>query len=180
MLTQERLKELLHYDPETGIFTWLVRPCNSIQIGNRAGRSDRKGYIRIVYKNKPYLAHWLAWFFVYNKWPNNEIDHINGDPSDNRISNLRDVTRKQNMENKKIYKNNKSGYPGVSWHSRDEKWQARIGHYGKRKSLGTFDNLEDAIAARIQAENKTYTHNSRIKSKQQELGCSDALDLQDR
>jgi len=179
-LTQEKLKELFHYDPEIGTFTWLVRPCNSMQAGNRAGTYDHKGYLRILYKGKLYMGHWLAWLYVYGKWPNNEIDHINGNPSDNTIANLRDVTRKQNMENKKVYKTSKTGYPGVSWHSRDKKWNVRIGHYGKRISLGYFDNLEDAIAVRIQAENKTYTHNSRIKSKQQELGCSDVPDPQVR
>jgi hypothetical protein len=164
MLTQERLKELLHYDQDTGVFTWLISPRNNVPIGGVAGRADRKGYIRISYQKTPYQAHWLAWFFVYNKWPDNEIDHINGNPSDNRISNLRDVTRKQNMENKKIYKNNKSGYSGVTWHSRDKKWQVRIGHYGKRISLGFFDDLNEAISVRIKAENKTYTHNFRIRS----------------
>jgi hypothetical protein len=170
MLTQERLKELLHYDKETGIFTWLNSPRNNVSTGSVAGRIDKKGYVRIVYQTKPYLAHWLAWFFVYNKWPDNELDHINGNPTDNRISNLRDVTRKQNMENKKIYKTNKSGYSGVTWHSRDKKWNVRIGHYGKRISLGYFDNLDEAIAVRIKAENKTYTHNNRVKLLQQELG----------
>lgn len=164
MLTQERLKELLHYDQDTGVFTWLISPRNNVFIGSVAGRTDRKGYIRISYQKTPYQAHWLAWLFVYNKWPDNEIDHINGNPSDNRISNLRDVTRKQNMENKKIYKNNKSGYSGVTWHSRDKKWQVRIGHYGKRISLGFFDDLSDAIAVRIKAENQTFTHNNRVKS----------------
>jgi hypothetical protein len=164
MLTQERLKELLHYDPETGIFTWLVRPCNSMQVGNLAGTYDKNGYLRILYKGKLYMGHWFAWLYVYGKWPDNEIDHINGNPSDNTILNLRDVTRKQNMENKKVYKNSKTGYPGVTWHSRDKKWSVRIGHYGKRISLGYFDDLNEAISARIKAENQTYTHNSRVKS----------------
>jgi len=170
MLTQERLKQVLQYDEETGIFTWLISPRNNVPFGSIAGQIDNKGYVRIIYQRKLYLGHWLAWFFVYNKWPDNEIDHINGNPTDNRIANLRDVTRKQNMENKKIYKTNKSGYSGVTWHSRDKKWNVRIGHYGKRISLGYFDNLNDAISARIKAENQIFTHNNRIKLTQKEHG----------
>ena len=159
MLTQERLKELFHYDPEIGTFTWLVRPCNSMQAGNAAGTYDKNGYLRILYKGKLYMGHWLAWLYVYGKWPDNEIDHINGNPSDNRISNLRDVTRKQNMENKKIYKNNKSGISGINWHKKKQRWIVRIGHFGKRISVGQFVNIEDAIVARRNAVNITFTHN---------------------
>jgi hypothetical protein len=164
MLTQERLKELLHYDQDTGVFTWLISPRNNVKSGKQAGTYDRKGYLKILYKRKLYMGHWLAWLYVYGKFPDNEIDHINGNPSDNTILNLRDVTRKQNMENKKVYSNSKSGYSGVTWHSRDKKWNVRIGHYGKRISLGYFDNLSDAIAVRIKAENQTFTHNNRFKS----------------
>ncbi len=170
MLTQENIKQILQYDEEKGIFYWLIRPCNSMQAGNFAGTYDKKGYLRILYRGKLYMGHWLAWLYVYGKWPDNEIDHINGIAGDNRICNLRDVTRKQNMENKKVYKNSKTGYPGVSWHSRDKKWNVRIGHYGKRFSLGYFDDLTEAIAVRIKAENATYTHNYRIKAIQKELG----------
>jgi hypothetical protein len=161
MLTQSELKELIDYDAETGVFTWIQSPRNNIPSGSIAGSIDSKGYVRILYKKKLYLGHWLAWFFVYNKWPDNELDHINGNPTDNRICNLRDVTRKQNMENKKVYKNSKTGYAGVTWHSRDKKWNVRIGHYGKRISIGYFDNLDDAIQARIKFENKLFTHNSK-------------------
>lgn len=141
-----------------------------MQAGDFAGSYDKNGYLRILYRGKLYMGHWLAWLYIYGKWPDNEIDHINGKAGDNRICNLRDVTRKQNMENKKVYKNSKTGYPGVSWHSRDKKWNVRIGHYGKRISLGYFDDLTEAIAVRIKAENATYTHNHRIKVIQQALG----------
>ena len=161
MLTQNILKELLNYDPQSGIFTWVVSPRNNVPLGSIAGSIDKKGYIRILCKKQTYLAHRLAWFYVYGKWPTKELDHINKNPSDNRIENLRDVTRKQNMENKKLYKTNKSGHSGVTWHSRDKKWNVRIGHYGKRISIGYFDNLEDAIKARIKAQNKIFTHSSK-------------------
>jgi excinuclease UvrABC ATPase subunit len=176
MLTQERLKELLHYDEETGVFTWLNSPRNNVPSGSIAGTIDKKGYVRILYSKKLYLAHRLAWLYVHGNFPKNDIDHINGNPTDNRICNLRPVTRKQNMENKKIYKTNKSGYSGVTWHSRDKKWNVRIGHYGKRISLGYFDNLNDAIAVRIKAENNTYTHNERIKLVQKALCLYDESD----
>jgi hypothetical protein len=159
MLTQEKLKEILYYDPETGIFNWIIRPRNNLQSGDQAGTYDRKGYLRILYKQKIYMGHWLAWLYVYGKWPDNEIDHINGNPSDNTIVNLRDVTRKQNMENKKVYKNNKSGVSGVNWHKKKQRWVVRVGHFGKRISVGQFVNIEDAIEARINAVNITFTHN---------------------
>lgn len=159
MLTQERLKELLSYDPETGIFIWLQSPRNNVASGSVAGSIDKKGYVRISYKRNIYLAHRLAWFFVYGKWPKKELDHINKNPTDNRIENLRDVTRKQNMENKRLYKSSKTGFSGVTWHSRDKKWNVRIGHYGKRISLGYFDNLNDAINARLKAQKEIFTHN---------------------
>ena len=147
-----------------------------MQAGNLAGTYDPKGYLKILYRGRLYMGHWLAWLYIYGKLPDHEIDHINGNPTDNRISNLRDVTRKQNMENKKIYKTNKSGYSGVTWHNRDKKWNVRIGHYGKRISLGYFDNLNDAIAVRIKAENNTYTHNERVKLVQQALGLCEESD----
>jgi hypothetical protein len=158
MLTEKILKELLTYDAGTGVFKWINSPRNNVPANSVAGTYDKKGYLRIIYKNKLYLGHWLAWFFVYEKWPNNEIDHINGNPSDNRIKNLRDVTRKQNMENKKVYKNSKTGCSGVTWHKKKQRWVVRIGHFGKRISIGQFINIEDAINARVKAENKIYTH----------------------
>jgi hypothetical protein len=158
MLTQEILKSVLCYAPETGEFNWINSPRRNVKSGAKAGSIDKKGYVRILYKQKLYLAHRLAWMYVHGKWPEQDIDHINRNPTDNRICNLRDVSRKHNMENKKIYKTNKSGFSGITWHSRDKKWNVRIGHNNQRISLGYFENLDDAVDARKKAEMQIYTH----------------------
>src|SRR5690606_34614864 len=102
MLTQQRLKELLYYDPETGIFTRLVgRSGPRARAGDVAGSDNGKGYIRIYVDGRPYKAHRLAWFYMHGEWPE-EIDHRNGERADNRLSNLRPVTRQQNNLNQSI------------------------------------------------------------------------------
>ena len=103
-------------------------------------------------QSRLHKAHRLAWFYVYGSWPNDQIDHINRNKTDNRIANLREVTNKQNQQNASKRSDNTSGHPGVSWYKRDSKWQARIKHNQKDTHLGYFENLEEAIAARKAAE----------------------------
>jgi len=99
-----------------------------------------------------YRAHRLAWLYVHGKWPENEIDHINGVRSDNRISNLRDATTAENRQNHAIRRDNTSTVPGVDWHKSVQKWRVRIRVPGKRITVGFFKNLEDAAAARARAK----------------------------
>lgn len=137
MLTQEILKKHLHYDCDTGIFKW-------IKSDNVAGTENR-GYILIRINNNRYFAHRLAWLYVYGTFPKNDIDHINGIRNDNRLINLRDVTRSVNLQNlKKCYSNNKSGLLGVSWNKKANKWQASIGLNGKLIYIGMFNDKYDA------------------------------------
>jgi hypothetical protein len=160
-LTQERLKSLLSYNPETGEFTWLVSR-GSRQAGEIAGclKRDRseKVYIRIKIDGKNYLAHRLAWLYTHGEWPENDIDHIDQDSLNNRLSNLRDVTNAENGKNQKIAKNNSSGVMGVCFRNDMQKWHARIEVNGKRIHLGLFDLKDDAIVARKNAEVKYDFH----------------------
>lgn len=151
MITQEQLKNLLNYDPETGVFTRQLM--NGFEI---AGSIDSFGHRQIQIGSKRHMAHRLAWLYVFGKFPNFEIDHINGDPDDNRISNLRLATRKQNMENRKLHVNNTSGYRGITWHR--NKWEARVSHHGKRIHVGNFDNLQEAVNAAKTAREQLFTH----------------------
>ena len=152
MITQDYLHSILDYNQDTGIFTWKVAR-QRIKIGQIAGTLN-KGYSQIIIDHKIYQSHRLAWFYVYGYWPN-VIDHINGKPNDNRISNLRDVSRAENSRNAKTPSTNTSGVKGVNWHKAKQKWRAVINIDGhKNKHLGYFDNLEEA---------KQFMENERIK-----------------
>ncbi len=146
MLTAERLRELLHYDPTTGIFTWLVKPSGNVKAGDRAGSPNDRGYLGIGISNHLYISHRLVWLYVYRRWPTNHIDHINGNKIDNRLVNLREATNHQNQANAAIRKDNKSGLKGVWWHSRDKCWCSKIRINGKSRHLGYFDTAEEAHA----------------------------------
>lgn len=140
MITQEELKELLNYNPDTGIFTYN-KPRNKCTKGKIAGTRHVNGYTHIQLNGKIYKAHRLAWLYVYGYFPEC-IDHINCDKDDNRIENLREATITQNNHNVKLSKNNTSGIKGVCWHKKAKKWCATIGVYGKTIYLGLFDDLE--------------------------------------
>lgn len=145
-LTADRVRELLSYDPDTGIFTWRVaRP--GMPVGSIAGWCDEKGYWRISIDDKPYRAHRLAWFLVHGVWPSSELDHRNRIKTDNRIGNLREATRAQNQQNRPLFKNNTSGFAGVSWKSREQRWRACFRMGGVCKELGLFETPEAANEA---------------------------------
>ena len=141
-INQEQLKELLHYDPETGVFKWKIASAMRIKIGDVAGTLDDKGYIIITVFNKRYRAHRLAWLYTHGKFPENHMDHINGLRNDNRIINLRAVTQAENNRNYSAYKNNTSGYIGVSWETGKNKWKVSI----TGVNYGSFKSKSDAIA----------------------------------
>jgi hypothetical protein len=156
MITQKELKQFLHYDQNTGIFTWIKKSGQKPIIGNIAGSTLLGGYIAIRLKNKRYLAHRLAWLYVYGKFPKNKIDHINGNPSDNKICNLRQATYQQNNCNSKKRKDNTSGVKGVVWRNDCKKWQAQLYINYKKIYFGTFDNLELAKLAIFEARVKYH------------------------
>ena len=151
-LTAEYLRSILHYDPETGVFTWKVSNSNRVKAGDIAGSSRGGGYLQIKVQSRVYKAHRLAWLHTYGVWPKDQIDHVSRVRTDNRIANLREVSHKQNGQNVSKRSDNKSGHPGVHWDKRDSKWVAQIKHNQKKIHLGYFSILEDAVAARKAAE----------------------------
>jgi len=163
-LSQEYLKQLLSYNPDNGVFIWIARinSNNQIKAGTVAGcvQTGRGKYrcraIRI--DGKLYKAHRLAWLYVYGHFPKHQIDHINQDSSDNRITNLRDVTCAENNRNAKRRSDNKTGVTGVTWDSRINKFIARIRVDGKDIHIGCFPDKWDAICARMSANNKYGFH----------------------
>lgn len=161
ILTQARLRELLYYDPDIGIFTWRVQR-GSAKKGAIVGTAHNKGYLQVRLDKKTYLVHRLAWFYVQNDWPAEETDHINGIKTDNRIINLRMATHKENQENRDAQGNNTSGYKGVTWSNKSQKWQAQICHNGARKQLGVFTDLKTAHEAYLAAADELFTHKDRI------------------
>jgi hypothetical protein len=146
VITQEQLKDVLDYDPDTGIFTWK-KPTKSNYTGKIAGYVDiSAGYNRIRVYGKKYRSHRLAWLYMYGVFPA-MIDHINCIKDDNRISNLRECTTSQNSANRPAFKNNKSGLKGVYFHEKNKKWEARINVNKKLKYLGCFLTKEEAYEA---------------------------------
>mgnify|MGYP001766451268 CR=1 FL=1 len=135
--TLERLRAILRYDPLTGNF-------HRKDTGAIVGHEGERGYIVVCLGNDTFKSHHLAWLWCYGQWPEKQIDHINRIKTDNRIANLRDVTNRENSQNKST---NTSGYVGVSWSKQKSKWQARIEVDGKSRHLGFFDDPRDASNA---------------------------------
>ncbi|KKK79023.1 hypothetical protein LCGC14_2837680 [marine sediment metagenome] len=139
------LREYLAYDAETGRFTWIRSPVNSVKVGSIAGRLDTFGHRLINLHKRQFFAHRLAWYFVYGEWPPTDIDHKNRAPDDNRIDNLRLATQQQNCANATLRTDNKCGYKGVS--GVNGKWRARISVNKKALWLGYHDTPESAALA---------------------------------
>lgn len=152
MITAERLREVLSYDKESGLFFWRGKTCRKVVVGKMAGALCSGGYIRIRIDGILYAAHRLAWLYEYGAFPEKHIDHINRDRTDNRILNLRQCVDFENGQNRDKGKNNTSGHLGVS--KRNGRWVAQIMFKRKQIHLGVYDRIEDAIEARIEGEKK--------------------------
>ena len=169
--TPDTLRELLSYDPGTGLLMWHPRPIemfpdertfkgwNTKYAGKEAltavnDQGYRGGRIFCVCHN----AHRVAWAVYHGAWPAKQIDHINGNKADNRITNLRDVSQTENLRNTVTYSTNTSGVCGVSWRKETCKWRAQITLRGKSCHLGYFADFDDAVAARKAAEVKYGFH----------------------
>jgi hypothetical protein len=157
-ITQNKLKNLLAYDPDTGVFTYTkARP--KVRVGGIAGhRHKGHGYIQIKINGQLYLAHRLAWLYVYGVWPVNQIDHINRDRTDNRFENLREATNAQNCQNRPVQHNSTSGVSGVNWNKTLGKWHARISLNGQRRHVGWYKTKDEATAARLIAEAELHPY----------------------
>lgn len=160
MLTQARLKELLHYDPETGVFTRLENPHphSRVKAGEVAGGFDAKGYRKIWVHDGRYMASVLAWLYMTGRMPKHQVDHKDLNKANNRWLNLRPATNKQNQENTPLRRDNTSGCKGVWWRKEVRKWKAMIRHNGKLITLGYRENKDEAIALRKAAEAIYFTH----------------------
>lgn len=161
-LTASRLRELLNYESETGQFRWKIKPNRSTVRGSIAGGRHSLGYGSISIDDRDYLAHRLAWLYVHGRWPKHQIDHINGDRSDNRLENLREADNSENNRNRGVQKNNKSGFKGVGFHKQTQKWRAKIKLHGKNYHLGLFDEVEDAARAYSAAAERLHGDFARI------------------
>lgn len=153
-----RLKEMLHYEPSTGAFTWLVTRCGKAKAGDIAGRVSRWGYRQIQIDGRLYMAHRLAWAYVHGDLPADvEIDHKNGQRDDNRLTNFRVATSAQNKQNlPKGNCRNKLGVHGVHFDEDRHKFRAGIKIGRKSLNLGSYDSLEAARAARLAAERRLH------------------------
>lgn len=166
--TPEYLRECFDYNPETGALAWKARPKHHFGKernwkswlvrfeGKTTGSLSPLGYLITVINNKTYCAHRVAWTIAKDRWPQGEVDHINGKRSDNRLSNLREVTSAQNSWNLSWMPHNTSGVKGVAWCSRRNTWRARIRHQEKDNHLGYFDSKEEAVNAVREARTRFH------------------------
>jgi hypothetical protein len=146
------LRELLSYNPESGELRWKVKRGRTTGVNSIAGSVDRKGYLAVKVSGETYRAHRICWALYYGEDPELNIDHINGQRSDNHIANLRLATISENNYNIGMKSNNTSGHRGVSYRNDTKKWRAYITIDGQKKWLGVYDCVEEAIDARLKAE----------------------------
>jgi hypothetical protein len=157
MITADFIRSLLDYNPETGHLTWRRNRSGTAYAGSRAGNVNCNGYRIIGLNGKRFQEHRICWLHFYGVLPDLDLDHINGNRSDNRIANLRPATDSQNQANKDASPRNTScGVKGVTWHKRCAKWQASITINGKRRYLGVFASLDDAASAYMSAANDAF------------------------
>ena len=164
----DEIRNRIAYDPDSGVLTWLdVSPKYFATLnawstwrtrfaGKTAGFLRKDGYIKITVtlrgEKRAFLAHRVAWLLEHNRWPENFIDHVNGERSDNRLCNLRSVDRQGNQRNQKRRSNNATGVLGVSWSKHANAWLARITFNGRQKNLGYYKDFNTAVAVRKHAE----------------------------
>lgn len=151
------IRSALRYDPETGSLHWIRMLSKNVLPGREAGSPDRNGHLVVQVNKKRYMAHRLAWLLHYGDQPSGVVDHINGETSDNRISNLRVVTTQVNQQNRRTaQKNSKSGLLGASLHRHTGRWMAQIKTPSGSKYLGLFDTAESAHQAYVDAKRQLH------------------------
>ena len=150
----ESVRDYIHYNPETGELTWIKSPNARVKVGDKIKSIDAYGYLSVSFRSKVWKAHRLAWFLYYDQLPDKDIDHINGDRVDNRISNLRSATRGQNLQNMQVSGKGLSNYKGVS--RSKTSWTAQITVNNKKLHLGSFKTEEEAALAYNNEAEKRY------------------------
>ncbi len=149
------IRKYLRLHKASGKIFWKISPSPNVRLGKEAGYISHSGYRKISIKNKNVYTHRIVWFLTKGFWPTFGLDHINGDTSDNRISNLREATQDKNLANSKLRKDNTSGHKGVWWHKQARKWAGCIGN-GKGKHRGSFNTREEALAVYAEAAKAKY------------------------
>lgn len=145
-MTAEEARQLFSYNPETGDLAWRINR-GRIRAGTLIRAPSVQGYYQVMYRNRNYRAHRVAWLIYYGEWPLLELDHINGIRNDNRIANLREAYHSENCRNGRLRSTNSSGFKGVSWHKASGKWHAQITVDGTTRHLGLHKTAEEAHAA---------------------------------
>lgn len=154
-LTSKRLKSVIHYDPKTGIFTW-IKSSPGTACGAIAGDKTSNGYWRICVDYTRTHAHRLAWLYMTGKFPPNDIDHINGIRTDNRFCNLRAVSRSVNLQNQREAKSHNKSTGIIGAYGNGNGFISRIRVNGKDRYLGYFKTAKEANAAYIKAKRKFH------------------------
>lgn len=163
MITVERLRDILAYDQASGVFTWLRAPSRGKSyVGHTAGNLTSEGRINITIDGRRYKAHRLAWLYVHGEWPLGLLDHIDGNPANNRLANLRLATQSQNCANARRRVDNSSGFKGVHFDRLTGRWRAEIMAGGRRGRLGRFDSPEAAHAAYAAAASRLFGEYARV------------------
>jgi hypothetical protein len=163
ILPIEQLQRLFRYDPDTGHLHWVATGKGRIK-KKPAGTIVKAGYIGVMIDGKRHYVHRIAWALHHGKHPDDQLDHINGIKTDNRICNLREATNAQNGKNLPLMRNNTSGYSGVSFDKKNNKWRASIRVNGKIMHFGRYELKEQAIQVRKQAEDKFFGEWKRNKT----------------
>ena len=162
-MSPERLRELLHYNPSTGVFTRKVRTAQVSRVGDVAGSLGNRGHIIIELCARRYQASILAWVYMTGRWPADEIDHKDCDPANNRWDNLREATSQQNKGNRRRSVSKKYDSPkGVFWDKNRQKWLAAIGVNGRFKNLGRYADMQEAQAAYERAAKEHFGEFARV------------------
>lgn len=161
MVTRERVLELLRYEPETGNFYWRMRRGPNVA-GRGAGGPNSGGYHQIKIDGRIYYTHRLVWLVETGEWPPQGVDHINRLPADNRFVNLREASQAQNQQNCSRRSDNKSGFTGVTWDRRANRWRAQIQKNRLQHNLGYFDTPEEAAEAYAAAKAQLHTFHPEV------------------